>query len=135
MVNKDSIDEARRYIANARKILSEKAGKEGAFYSDPKYVRMAGNTAWNGVLVALDDIFPYQHKKDNSDDRPRINWYKEKINRIDKKFLRTFTTAYDTLHKTMGYDGNLSYVTSQDGLKLASDVIEWCSRKKLKGKR
>lgn len=48
------IKEAERYLLNAKQILSEKAGKDGNYYENPKYVKMAGNTAWSGVLVALD---------------------------------------------------------------------------------
>jgi hypothetical protein len=42
---KNPIQEAKRYLANAKEILSEKAGKDGNYYSDSKYVKMAGNTA------------------------------------------------------------------------------------------
>jgi len=44
------IREAERYLLNARQILSEKAEKEGDYYNDSKYVKLAGNTAWSGVL-------------------------------------------------------------------------------------
>jgi hypothetical protein len=39
------IREAERYLQNARQLLSEKTEKEGDYYNDSKYVRMAGNTA------------------------------------------------------------------------------------------
>jgi hypothetical protein len=57
---KHPIREAERYLQNARQILSEKAEKDGNYYNDGKYVRMAGNTAWNGVLIALDADKHYQ---------------------------------------------------------------------------
>ena len=53
---KHPIREAERYMQNARQILSEKAGKDGDSYTDKKYVRMAGHTAWCGVLEALDGV-------------------------------------------------------------------------------
>jgi hypothetical protein len=43
---KHPIREAERYLQNAKQILSEKAEKDGDYYNDSKYVRMAGNTAW-----------------------------------------------------------------------------------------
>lgn len=49
--------EALRYVDNSKTILSEKDKKEGKFYSDKKYGKMAGNTLWNGVLIALDHKF------------------------------------------------------------------------------
>jgi len=50
---KHPIREAERYLQNARQMLSEKAGKEGEYYSDRKYVKLAGHAAWCGILVAL----------------------------------------------------------------------------------
>ena len=44
-VHKNPIKEAQRYLDNAREILSTKAEKDGGYYNDPKYVRMAGDTA------------------------------------------------------------------------------------------
>ncbi|GHT53224.1 hypothetical protein FACS189451_04920 [Bacteroidia bacterium] len=49
----DPIKEAERYLDNARTILSEKAGKNGNYYSDSKYVKLAGHAAWCGVLGRL----------------------------------------------------------------------------------
>lgn len=51
----DPVAEARRYVQNAKDLLEEK-GKldvETQLYKDRKYVRMAGNTLWNGVLLIL----------------------------------------------------------------------------------
>ena len=50
----NEILEAERYIQNARQILSEKAGKDGEYYTDRKYVKLAGHAAWCGVLIAID---------------------------------------------------------------------------------
>ena len=55
---KEELKEAKRYLVNAKEILKEKAGKKDRFYADKKYVKMAGNTAYNGVLEALDIIVP-----------------------------------------------------------------------------
>lgn len=46
----EAYKEALRYVEKAKEILSTKAKKEERFYTDKKYVRMAGNTLWNGVL-------------------------------------------------------------------------------------
>lgn len=45
MEQKNPIDEARRYYDNAKTILKEKAVKDGDYYTDSKYVKMAGDTA------------------------------------------------------------------------------------------
>ncbi|MDR1719037.1 MAG: DUF5618 family protein [Dysgonamonadaceae bacterium] len=47
------IREAERYLQNARQILSEKAEKDGEYYNDAKYVRMAGNTAGQTKTINL----------------------------------------------------------------------------------
>jgi len=95
--------QSRRYIDNAKEILRDKANKLDGYYQDAKYVKMAGNTAYNGILVALDSFLGVKKKG-----RKSIDWYKEEIGVIDKKILSTLKSAYDILHLLMGYDGTLS---------------------------
>ena len=54
MKRKNPIDEARRYVENARKTLKENGelDTELNIYQDDKYVRAAGNYLWLGVLMA-----------------------------------------------------------------------------------
>ena len=59
----DQIEEAKRYLANAREILNDKGQKEDGLYQDIKYVKMAGHTAYAGVLVALDELLNYWARK------------------------------------------------------------------------
>ena len=128
MVNDNPIEEARRYLDNAREILSEKAGKNGTKYSDPKYVKMAGNTAWGGVLIALDAALHVSEKlKPNQ--RIDIKDFYYASSKIDKGLAADIAIAYDALHKYLGYDGILSYSIVQDALKHGEDVIKWCEKK------
>jgi len=60
MEQSNAIQEAERYIQNARQILSEKAGKDSEYYTDRKYVKLAGHAAWCGVIVALDAVLQVQ---------------------------------------------------------------------------
>ncbi|MDR1683294.1 MAG: DUF5618 family protein [Candidatus Symbiothrix sp.] len=115
------IEEAERYLQNAKQILSEKAGKDGNYYSDPKYVKMAGHTAWVGVLHALDATF--QVRKDKRT-RVHIDDYLLAVGKVDKKFPSILHNAYETLHLVLGYDGNLNYKVVQGGLIAAKDVID-----------
>ena len=121
------IQEAERYLSNAREILSEKAEKEGDYYNDCKYVKMAGHTAWCGVLVALDSVLGIQEKKKH---RQRLEFkdYQEAIGKADKKMPRFLLNAYDSLHKTLGYDGNLNYLVVQGALKDAQLIIHWAAK-------
>ena len=114
------IIEAHRYLENAKEILREKAQKEDGVYKDRKYVKMAGHTAYSGVLVALDGLFGIKKKG-----RKSVLWYQEELGKLDKKVLNNFNIVYDTLHLSMAYDGNLSVVISNEGLKQAEQIINW----------
>jgi len=119
--------EAERYIQNARQMLSDKAGKDGDFYTDKKYIKIAGHTAWCGVLVALDAVLKVRENLKKGQ-RPDIKDYQEAIGKFDKKMPRLLMNSYDTLHKTLGYDGNLNYKIVQGGLEEAQGIISWAEK-------
>ncbi|KQS34163.1 DUF5618 family protein [Dyadobacter sp. Leaf189] len=121
---KNSVQEAKRYLDNAKEILREKAKKEDGFYQDKKYVKLAGHAAYTGILVALDGLLGVKGKG-----RKSVDWYLQEIGKLDKKALTSFHTAYDTLHLSMGYDGNQSADISATGLKLAESLINWVETK------
>ena len=111
--------EAMRYVENAKECL-KKAGKEGAYYADPKYVKMAGNTLWNGVLLALENKMQVKG-------RPDIRKYREEIARQNKKMLRVLNSGYATCHLSMGYDGNVKVSICKEGINLAMELIAWAA--------
>lgn len=115
-----AVTEARRYLENARALLRDKAIKEEGYYQDIKYVRMAGHTAYSGVLVALDAALGVKKKG-----RKSVEWYKEELAALDKKALGTFVSAYDILHLSMGYDGTPSAKIANYGLEEADTLINW----------
>jgi len=121
------IAEAERYLENARQILSEKAGKDGDYYNDSKYVRMAGNTAWNGVLIALDAVLGMRK---NLKKRQRLDFkdYQVEIAKKDSKMPRTLLNAYSLLHLSLGYDGITDYKTVQSSLEKAKIILEWADK-------
>ena len=121
------IIEAERYLQNAKTLLSEKAGKDGNYYTDRKYVKMAGHTAWCGILVALDAVLSVK-KGLKRGQQVEFNDYQEAISKMDRKMPRLLLNAYDTLHKTLGYDGNLNFTIAQSGLKEAQDIIDWAGK-------
>ena len=121
------IREAERYLENARTILSEKAGKEGSYYKDPKYVKMAGDTAWKGVLVALDAVLKVRENLKKGQ-RPDFNDYGAAMSKRDRKMIIPLHTAYESLHKTLGYDGNLSYKIVQESLRQGKIVVDWAGK-------
>ena len=122
----DPVEEARRYVRNAKDILNErgKLNKELQLYKDRKYVRMAGNTLWNGVLLILDAVF---HVKSNQRQHPDVGDYRDAISNRDKKLLSLFVSGYEVMHIAMGYDGIQRKVICQDGINLANDIIDRCA--------
>jgi len=126
-VRNHPIREAERYWENARTILSEKAGKEGNYYNDPKYVKMAGNTAWNGVLVALDAVLGVR-KNLKKDQHLSFQMYEEAMYKKDRKMMKPLLVAYESLHKSLGYDGNPSYKIVQESMKEGKTIIDWADK-------
>ena len=114
------IIEAHRYLDNAKEILRDKAQKEDGYYKDKKYVKMAGNTAYSGVLEALDGLFGIKKKG-----RKSVDWYQEELGKVDKKILTSFNSAYNMLHLLMGYDGELNADAAIVGIKEAEKIIHW----------
>lgn len=126
MKRKDPIEEARRYVENAKETLQEKGelDPELKMYQDEKYVRAAGNYLWLGVLMALDAVF-----KVRKDRRTRVDIkdYREAVSKRDKKLLALVNMGYDTMHLSMTYDGNQSKGVSDDGFRLANAIIDRCA--------
>ena len=124
---KHPIQEAERYLQNARQILSEKAGKDGDYYSDKKYVKMAGHTAWCGVLIALDAVLDVRANMKKGQ-RPEFRDYQEAIAKKDRKMPHVLLDAYDLLHKSLGYDGVTNYKVVQESLGIANNILNWASK-------
>jgi hypothetical protein len=88
---------------------------------------MAGHTAWCGVLVALDSVLGIKNKLKRRQ-RPEFKDYQEAVSKIDNKMNRPLLNSYETLHKVLGYDGNLNYGVVQSGLSEAQYIIEWAEK-------
>ena len=125
MERKDPIEEAQRYIDNARQTLKENGELDTAtrLYGDRKYVRSAGHFLWNAVLIVLDAIF---HVKTKTRPHPDIKDYKEAVARRDRKLLQFVNVGYDTMHIAMGYDGNQSKDVCDAGIRYANEIIRIC---------
>ena len=124
---KHPIREAERYLQNARQILSEKAEKDGDYYNDSKYVKMAGHTARTGVLVALDAVLNVRSGMKRGQ-RPEFRDYEAAMAKKDSEMTRPLLGAYESLHKVMGYDGNPRYRIVQDSLDQAKMILDWAEK-------
>lgn len=126
MEKKNPVEEARRYVDNAKEILNENGelDVETRSYNDRKYVKMAGNTLWNGVLLILDAVF---HVRQDRRTRVHIEDYQKAVGKRDKKLLRLVTLAYEEMHIHMGYDGTRVKDTCDAAFRMANDIIDRCA--------
>ena len=124
MERKDPIEEARRYVANAEEIIKKaNYDSELNIYTDGKYIKMAGNTLWNGCLVALDAALGIRKGKG----RPSIEKYQQAAGQRDRKLLAAIVAGYSTMHLSMGYDGVKSKKVCAVGFEYANTIINRCA--------
>ncbi len=125
MENKNPIEEARRYVANAEEIIKKaEYDPELKSYTDGKYIKTAGDVLWKGCLIALDALLHVRKGKG----RPSIEKYREAAGKRDRKLLNSVNIGYDTMHLSMGYDGNKDKRVCDAGFANARDIIDRCAR-------
>lgn len=122
-IKKNYYKEALRYMTNAKDSL-KKAGKEGKFYKDEKYVKTACGTAYNGVLKALDGYLLLKNVESSKGSRKSIEYYQRSIAKLDKKVLVKLNNVYSILHLSGYYDGITSVPVVEDGFEIAYDIID-----------
>ena len=125
MENKNPIEEARRYVVNAEEIIKKaEYDPELKSYTDGKYIKTAGDVLWKGCLIALDALLHVRKGKG----RPSIEKYREAAGKRDRKLLNSVNIGYDTMHLSMGYDGNKDKRVCDAGFANARDIIDRCAR-------
>ena len=126
MEKKNPIEEARRYVDNAKTLLVEhgELDTDTRLYGDRKYVKMAGDILWKGVLLVLDAVF---HVREDRRRRVHIEDYLEAVKKRDGKLAKLVYSGYETLHLYMGYDGTQRKATCDDGIHLANEIIDRCA--------
>ena len=77
----EAILETRRHIDNAKGFLSNNAGREDGLYRDRKYVKIAGHTAYTGILLALDELLNEKRKRPEKVSNGIRRNYQESIKR------------------------------------------------------
>ncbi len=119
---------AMRYIANAKDSL-KKAGRNGIYFKDSKYVSSASGIAYKGVLVALDTWLELKGielpktKPSRKERGKTIDFYRENLAKLDKKLLQDLNMVYDILHLLGYYDGFLSVKVINEGFEIAGMII------------
>ena len=124
---KPTFTEARRYFTHAEEILRTKAGRANGRYTDPKYVKMAGHTAWDGVLVAVDE---YMVRKgiEKTKGRKDRTWYLTELSKLNRRIAQSFSDLYSALHLSMGYDGLPLRKPIKSYLEEARNLIRLCEK-------
>lgn len=117
----EAVTEARRHIDNAKDFLSNNARKQDELYQDKKYVKIAGHTAYTGILLVLNELLGEKNRKTPKS----VEWYQYELSRVDKSLLSNFTMAYQILHIDMGYQGSKSAELASIGLQKAEKIIDW----------
>ncbi len=121
---KNPIEEARRYVANAAEnIAKAEYDPETKSYLDNKYVRTAGDILWKSCLIALDAVLHVRTWKG----RPSVEKYKLEASKRDRKLLQFLNIAYNTMHLSMGYDGNRQRKVCDAGFEAANEIIDRCA--------
>ncbi|OJV19689.1 MAG: hypothetical protein BGO21_21745 [Dyadobacter sp. 50-39] len=116
--------EAERYLVNARRILTEKAGKKDGLYADVKYVKMAAGTAYSAALLILDEYL--RQKEGVHFTKPKsIEDYTTRLRKFDKKLLALLVDVYDELHIAGYYHGTQSVNTIQTGLSNVRQMLTY----------
>ena len=77
------------------------------------------------MLIALDAVF--QVKTDQRQ-HPDIKDYKDAIRKRDRKLLDLVNKGYETMHISMGYDGNKDKDVCDDGFRYANGIINYCAK-------
>lgn len=129
MEKKNPFDEARRYLQNAKDLLKNNTTVIDGYYSDSKYVRMAGDTAWKGCLIAIDAAFKVREKKRMAKGtRLQIEDYKSAVSKRDGKLSDWVSSGYNQLHLYMGYDGEKKATLAKGAFSTAKDIIDRCEK-------
>ena len=125
MEQKNPIEEAWKYVANAKEIIQNaNYDPKLKIYTDNKYVKTAGNILWCGCLVAMDAVLDIPRGKS----RPSIEKYKEAAGNRDKKLLAAIVGGYETMHLYMGYDGVRGKKVCDAGFDFANTIINRCAK-------
>lgn len=129
MEKKDLIEEARRYVENAKDVLKNNEEYDPVLrcYNDHKYVRAAGHYLWHAVMLALDSVF---HVREDRRTRVNIDAYREVVRKRDRKLLTLMNVGYEILHLHMGYDGVLAKDSCDTGFRITNDIIGRCEAMK-----
>jgi hypothetical protein len=120
----EAISEAKRFLKNAKEILSKTEIEYGKIYKDPKATREAAGIAYLAALLAIDG---YLISKGIPKDKlpTSIDGYMDAIRKIPRngKLMANLITAYQNLHVFAYYRGGVNVDMIKAGLKSVEEII------------
>ena len=121
----EAISEAKRFLRNAKEILSKTEIEYGRIYKDPKATREAAGIAYLAALLAIDG---YLISKGVPRDKlpTSIEGYMDAVRKIPKngKLMANLITAYQNLHILAYYRGGVGVEMIKEGLKSVEEIIK-----------
>jgi hypothetical protein len=120
----EAISEAKRFLKNAKEILSKTEIEYGKIYKDPKATREAAGIAYLAALLAIDG---YLISKGTPKDKlpTSIDGYMDAVRKIPRngKLMANLITAYQNLHILAYYRGGVNVDMIKAGLKSVEEII------------
>jgi len=128
----EAFEEAKKYFANAKEILS-KSPIEWGIYKDSKYVKEASAMGYLAALKAVDGFL--LKKGIPSDKLPTsLIEYEKALQKIphNGKLMASMTAVYQNLHILGYYRGGIEVEMIKAGFKHAKNIIDILSKSILK---
>ena len=120
----EAISEAKRFLKNAKEILSKTEIEYGKIYKDPKATREAAGIAYLAALLAIDG---YLISKGTPKDKlpTSIDGYMDAIRKIPRngKLMANLITAYQNLHVFAYYLEGANVDMIKAGIKSVEEII------------
>jgi hypothetical protein len=118
------IAEAKRFLKNAKEILSKAEIEYGRIYKDPKITREAAGIAYLAALMAIDGYLLSMGVP--PDKLPTsIEEYVSAVKKIPRngKLMANLITAYQNLHIFAYYRGGVGVQMIKEGIKSVEEII------------
>jgi len=120
----EAIKEAKRFLKNAKEILSKTEIEYNRIYKDPKATREAAGIVYLAALLAIDGFLI---SKGTSPDKlpTSIQGYMDAVKKIPRngKLMANLITAYQNLHILAYYRGGVNVDMIKAGLKSVEEII------------
>jgi hypothetical protein len=126
----EAIAEAKRFLKNAKEILSKAEIEYGRIYKDPKITREAAGIAYLAALMAIDGYLLSMGVP--PDKLPAsIEEYMSAVKKIPRngKLMANLITAYQNLHIFAYYRGGVGVQMIKEGIKSVEEIIKTVTQK------